>query len=182
MRILILFFLISLSIQAKDTEEKIIIPDPVIVQGQELFDKKDNNDYYVYMDGVFDLFHNGHITSLKKAIVVAKEKAKDKKVILVVGVCTDEECIPYKREPIQNSTIRSNKIKTLLSLELKDDEFIVIKNGPMEVTEDYMKQHMSPILENYDKFLFKIKKQVGKVKEWPLKILILIIVDQKQKI
>ena len=46
----------------------------------------------VYVDGVFDLFHQGHLNFL--------EKSKEYGDILIVGVVTDNDVKSYKREPI----------------------------------------------------------------------------------
>jgi choline-phosphate cytidylyltransferase len=49
----------------------------------------------VYIDGVFDLFHRGHLESLKKA-----KYFKDTESYLIVGVVSDEDAENYKRKPI----------------------------------------------------------------------------------
>ena len=51
-----------------------------------------NKDIIVYVDGVFDLFHSGHIEFLKKA--------KSLGSYLIAGVISDENCQSYKRKPI----------------------------------------------------------------------------------
>ena len=54
----------------------------------------------VYIDGVFDLFHFGHIEIFKKC----KNLADD--VYLIVGVMSDKEATNYKRKPIYNEKHR----------------------------------------------------------------------------
>jgi len=46
----------------------------------------------IYVDGVFDLFHAGHIAFLRKALTFGD--------ILIIGVVTDEDAQSYKRQPI----------------------------------------------------------------------------------
>ena len=54
----------------------------------------------VYVDGVFDLFHYGHIAFLKKARALGD--------CLLVGVCADnDELEAYKRRPIFTMEERS---------------------------------------------------------------------------
>jgi ethanolamine-phosphate cytidylyltransferase len=53
---------------------------------------KEKEKIIVYVDGVFDLFHAGHIQFLKKA--------KSLGTYLIVGVISDEACQSYKRKPI----------------------------------------------------------------------------------
>ena len=55
----------------------------------------------IYVSGVFDLFHYGHMILLKKC------KKLYKNCYLVVGVHSDEDCIPYKRKPLPQPTSRT---------------------------------------------------------------------------
>ena len=48
----------------------------------------------VYIDGVFDLFHYGHIESFKKC------KKLSNCVYLIVGIINDTDATNYKRKPI----------------------------------------------------------------------------------
>lgn len=45
----------------------------------------------VYVDGVFDLFHEGHIAILRQAASHGQ---------LIVGVCSDAFTMTYKRKPV----------------------------------------------------------------------------------
>jgi len=51
---------------------------------------------YVYVDGVFDMFHKGHVNMLKRAKDVANERG----CLLLVGVLTDADVATYKRTPV----------------------------------------------------------------------------------
>ena len=48
----------------------------------------------IYIDGIFDLFHRGHLESLKQS----KNLRND--VFLIVGVISDKVATSYKRQPI----------------------------------------------------------------------------------
>ena len=50
----------------------------------------------LYCDGVFDLFHKGHLTHLKKV----KNYFGNEKTKLIVGIVDDKTCLEYKRKPI----------------------------------------------------------------------------------
>lgn len=62
----------------------------------------------VYVDGIWDLFHEGHIRLFEQAIQKAKQTFPDKNIELVVGVCgTPEEVAVYKRPTIMTLEERS---------------------------------------------------------------------------
>lgn len=78
----------------------------------------------VYVDGVFDLFHAGHINFLKEA-----KKYGDK---LLVGVITDKDVESYKRTPI---IAHSDRITMLKFCKLVDK---VIEYPPLVITEEFI--------------------------------------------
>eukprot|EP01156_Anaeramoeba_ignava_P010296 Anaeramoba_ignava/a479298_55.p1 GENE.a479298_55~~a479298_55.p1 ORF type:complete len:310 (-),score=72.94 a479298_55:320-1249(-) len=85
------------------------------------------NDKIVYIDGGFDLFHVGHISTLKKAKALGD--------FLIVGVHTDEIVNQHKGEhfPIMNL---HERILTVLSCRYVDE---VIIGAPFDVSEDLIK-------------------------------------------
>jgi len=83
----------------------------------------------VYIDGVFDLFHIGHLESLKKAKNVLEN------VELIVGVVSDKDCESYKRKPIINE---DERIEIIKSLKLVDE---VIFPCPLVVTMEFIKEN-----------------------------------------
>lgn len=83
----------------------------------------------VYIDGIFDLFHRGHLESLKKAKSVSKD------TYLIVGVISDELATSYKREPI---ITHSDRIEIIKALKIVDK---VIENPPLEMTSDFIKKY-----------------------------------------
>lgn len=64
----------------------------------------------VYIDGVFDLFHRGHLESLIQAKNVYGDPDNTE---LIVGVVSDSDCKSYKRQPIINENDRTEIIKAL---------------------------------------------------------------------
>jgi len=57
------------------------------------------------MDGVFDLFHRGHIESIKKCATFGNE--------IIIGVVSDKDAFSYKRIPIMNEIDRLEIIKNI---------------------------------------------------------------------
>jgi cytidyltransferase-like protein len=86
----------------------------------------------VYIDGVFDLFHRGHLESLIKSKNVYNSPEE---TILIVGVVSDKDCESYKRLPIINEDDRLEIIK---NIKLVDK---VIFPCPLVVTMDFIKEN-----------------------------------------
>jgi len=84
----------------------------------------------VYMDGVFDLFHRGHLEAIKK---VKKEAGIDG--IVMIGVVSDKDAKSYKRWPIISETDRVEIISNVKDV----DE--VIFPCPMKVTKEFIDKH-----------------------------------------
>jgi cytidyltransferase-like protein len=86
----------------------------------------------VYIDGVFDLFHRGHLESLIQSKNVYNSPEE---TILIVGVVSDIDCESYKRVPIINEYDRLEIIK---NIKLVDE---VIFPCPLVVTMDFIKKN-----------------------------------------
>lgn len=84
----------------------------------------------VYIDGVFDLFHRGHLESLVKAKNALGDPAN---TYLIVGVVSDLDCAGYKRNPVINEEDRVEIIKSIRWVDQ------VIFPCPMTVTMDFVK-------------------------------------------
>ena len=66
----------------------------------------DNKVVRIYTDGVYDLFHPGHIEQLRQA------KEAFPRVHLIVGVCSDADTLEVKKcLPIMNEIERANMVK-----------------------------------------------------------------------
>lgn len=91
-----------------------------------------NNSHKVYIDGVFDMFHRGHLESLIKAKNVFNDPDN---TILMVGVVGDLDATGYKRKPIINEDDRTQIVKSIRYV----DEAIC--PCPLVVTLDFIKHH-----------------------------------------
>ena len=80
----------------------------------------------VYIDGIFDLFHRGHLESFKKA------KNSFKNTYLIVGIISDKDAEGYKRKPIITENDRYEIIK---NLKLVDE---IIENAPLIIDLEFI--------------------------------------------
>ena len=118
----------------------------------------------IYCDGIFDMFHYGHIEHLRKA-----KKLYDD-VYLIVGIVSDKDATGYKRKPIMNEEIRYELVKSIIYVDK------VIKNAPMVTTKEFMDSNNIDLIvhsfsnendsTNQDEY-FKYPRQVNKMLELP---------------
>jgi len=80
----------------------------------------------VYLDGVFDIFHRGHLESIRQA------KFKWKNTELIVGIVSDADCESYKRKPVFNE---QDRFEIVSSIKWVDD---VIFPCPLVVTKSFL--------------------------------------------
>tara|TARA_B100000575_G_C22541922_1_gene347618 strand:- start:72 stop:488 length:417 start_codon:yes stop_codon:yes gene_type:complete len=83
----------------------------------------------IYIDGIFDLFHAGHVETLSNI----KKKWPD--CILIVGVINDIDAEGYKRLPVINE---NNRYYMLESCKYVDK---VIKNAPLNVNIEFLDEN-----------------------------------------
>lgn len=81
----------------------------------------------IYMDGVFDLFHIGHLEAIQNCA-----KLGDR---VIIGVTGDDDATEYKRRPIVPEEERCAIVKSLKQV---DD---IVCPCPLIVTEDFMETH-----------------------------------------
>lgn len=92
----------------------------------------------VYIDGIFDLFHIGHLKAFYKAknqVSPSKGYLKsisEEKNKLIVGIISDKDSKNYKREPIISENCRVEIIK---NLRIVDD---IIFPAPLIVTKEFL--------------------------------------------
>lgn len=86
---------------------------------------------YIYVDGVFDLFHPGHIAYLKKVKKLCSKFGKK----LLVGIISDSDCMSYKRCPILTHQQRYILVS---SCKIPD---LVLKNVPLILTEKFIRDN-----------------------------------------
>ena len=105
----------------------------------------------VYVDGVFDLFHYGHIEFLKQAKSLGTK--------LIVGIVTDKDVESYKRTPIIKHEYRINMLKYC---SLVDE---IVENPPLYITNDFIKKHKIDIVvhgdDSYQENFFDIPIKLG---------------------
>ena len=112
----------------------------------------------VYVDGVFDLTHDGHFKLFQQA-----KKLGD---ILYVGVLSDTECENYKRLPILTAEERE--------LNILNSKYVnkVILNVPNIVSQEFIEKYKIDIvahahnIDENDKYhyQYKIPIELGKFK------------------
>jgi cytidyltransferase-like protein len=83
----------------------------------------------VYVDGVFDLFHPGHIAFLKKARAAGGAGAR-----LLVGVITDEDA-QWKRRPVMTHAERVTMVRHCTEVGA------VIERPPLILTGEFLDEH-----------------------------------------
>ena len=83
----------------------------------------------IYTDGIFDLFHRGHIEYLN----LIKKTYPDS--VLYVGIINDQDSTKYKREPIYN---HEDRVTIISNLKCVDS---VIENAPLIVNEDFLNKY-----------------------------------------
>ena len=83
----------------------------------------------IYCDGVFDLFHSGHVNHFKKI------KEKFDNVFLIVGIVSDKDATEYKRKPIYDENERYTLVSSCKYVNQ------VIMPCPMVVTGQFMTEH-----------------------------------------
>jgi len=88
----------------------------------------------VYMDGVFDLFHRGHLEAIRKAKNIRPD------VYLIIGLCGDFEVADYKRKPFFSE---DDRYQILSSIKEVDQ---VVFPGPLVITTDFVKTHNIDII------------------------------------
>jgi len=115
--------------------------------------------FNIYVDGIYDLFHAGHVTTLKNI------KNMKENVYLIVGVVNDKDATIYKREPVINE---HNRYIMLESCKYVDK---VITDTPLIINQDFIEKNNIDLVvhsfsnkndENNQNDFFKIPIEMGK--------------------
>ena len=130
----------------------------------------------IYTDGIFDLFHRGHIEYLKACKNIFRnfegkweeEEERKEEVFLIVGIVNDKDATGYKRIPIYNENDRYEIIENIKCVDK------IIKDAPLIITEDFMDLHkIDYVIHSFsntndegaqDEF-FKVPIKMGKFKK-----------------
>ena len=83
----------------------------------------------IYIDGIFDLFHFGHLDSFRKC------KELFNYTYLIVGIINDKDATNYKRQPIINEKHRYSIIKNINYVNE------IIKDAPLIITKEFMEKN-----------------------------------------
>lgn len=81
----------------------------------------------IYMDGVFDLFHVGHLDAIKQC--------KQLGDTVIIGIVSDTDARSYKRIPIINEVMRKEIIE---SCKYVDD---IIFPAPLYINKPFLEKH-----------------------------------------
>lgn len=84
----------------------------------------------IYVDGIFDLFHSGHVEFLRQARAITI----DQDCWLIVGVITDEDA-QWKRKPI---IPHAQRVSMLRACKYVDE---IIENPPLVLTDAFLDQY-----------------------------------------
>ena len=104
----------------------------------------------VYTDGIFDLFHRGHIEYLN----LIKETYPN--TTLIVGIINDDLSEKYKRRPIYNSDDRCKIIENIKCVDK------IIKDAPLIIDENFLNSHNIDLVVHG----FSNKEDIEKQKEF----------------
>ena len=93
-------------------------------------------EFVIYTDMVGDLFHCGHVNFLRQCREVATpEEAAGKKVVLIVGIHSDELVDSYKRKPLLTMQERMDSAAGCKYVDR------VLGNAPMGINQEYLDLH-----------------------------------------
>ena len=81
----------------------------------------------IYIDGIFDLFHMGHVLHFKDI-----KELDNQDNHLIVGIISDKDATKYKRKPVYNEKNRKIIVESCKYV----DE--VIDNSPLILTEEFI--------------------------------------------
>lgn len=109
-------------------------PAPAGAGGRPLLDTRAAPDSTmgartVYVDGVFDLFHPGHLAFLKRARAAGGAGAR-----LLVGVITDEDAL-WKRRPVMTHAERLAMVRHCTEVDA------VVERPPLFLTAEFLDTH-----------------------------------------
>ena len=118
----------------------------------------------IYIDGIFDLFHAGHLETLKYI------KANFKNHLLVVGLINDKDATNYKREPIIDENNRFNMLESCKYIDS------IIRNAPLIITPKFLDENYIDLVvhsfsdiddKTQQQSFFKQIIEIGKFQEIP---------------
>ena len=119
----------------------------------------------IYVDGIFDLFHKGHVLHFKHI-----KELDNLDNHLVVGIISDKDAKDYKRLPIYNQENRKILVESCKYV----DE--IIENAPLILTKDFIENNKIDLIchgfsnendiKKQEKF-FEVPRKMNKFKPVP---------------
>lgn len=101
----------------------------------------------IWVDGIFDLFHEGHQNIINNAIGFTQEKYPDHDVFLLIGICGDGDDVQaYKRKPIMTLEERCAAVTAFMAQNHPDVAFRIVPNSPVTHTLDFIREHELQII------------------------------------
>ena len=108
----------------------------------------------VYADMVADLFHYGHIAFVKKARALGD--------YLLVGICADDDLVPYKQRPILTM---EERVASVAGCRYVDE---VLPNAPWIIDRAWIDQHNIHLVVHGDdytqeqlEYIYKVPIEMG---------------------
>jgi len=102
----------------------------------------------IYVDGIWDCFHMGHVLHFKKV-----KKLDNQDNILIVGIISDKDATEYKRKPIYDETNRKILIQSCKYVDK------IIMNSPLIINEEFINKHNIDLICHGFYDLNDVKKQ-----------------------
>jgi choline-phosphate cytidylyltransferase len=113
----------------------------------------------VYVDGVFDLFHYGHVRIFQQVREHFSKKYPDKQIYIIAGVVLDEDVMKYKRKPIMSYEERKEVVSACKYVDETIEAVLVLSN---EFIDHY---HIDEVVhgddsEQYDFYKVAIERKI----------------------
>ena len=91
----------------------------------------------VYMDGVFDLFHYGHIRAINQCKTIGDRLANERgdTCTVMIGIISDSDTQSYKRLPVFTLKERAEILTNIKAVD------IVISPAPLIVTKSFVEDN-----------------------------------------
>ena len=118
----------------------------------------------IYSDGIFDVFHRGHLEFLNNI------KKKYPNCNLIIGIINDKDSTSYKRKPIYHEEDRYTIIENLKCVDK------IIKNAPLILNERFINNYQIDLVVHgfsnpkdieKQKDFFEIPIQLNKFESMP---------------
>ena len=89
---------------------------------------------FVYIDGVWDLFHPSHLKFISSVRSHAANElhVEKNKIKIVAGVISDKDVMSYKRVPIMNEDQRARMLEACSYVD------VVVRNSPLIIPKDLL--------------------------------------------